>query len=161
MENVVLGEFSMCKKHFFPDDTAFFCVFDPRDFHHFSPFSLSTLLFTSLSHLLSTSSSPPLHLLSTSSPLLSSPWSSVVSVVVVSSLSCVVVVSFFSVLRHCCCCTVAAASAVAARAAGGSCVFLSGYFSFRFDFSFCLFSLSFRPLLSSCQVHSARRVACT
>ena len=58
----------------------------------------------------------------------------------------------------CCCCVVATASAVAARvaavvavlllvavaarAAGGSCVFLSGCFSFRVDFSFFLLIFS-------------------
>ena len=52
-----------------------------------------------------------------------------------------------------------AAVAVAAR---GSCVFLSGCFSGRFfSHHFCLFSMSFRPLLSRCQVHSSRRVAST
>ena len=101
-----------------------------------------------------------LHLLSSllsSSPLRGLPlWSFPLCLVLLSSL--------FSVMCcHCfCCCFVAAASAVAARvaavgAAGGSCVFLSGCFSFRVS----LFSLSFRPLLSSCQVHSAWRVACT
>ena len=122
-----------------------------------SPLLSSPLLFSSLlfSSLLFSS-------LLLSSPLLS--VSFIVSVVVVSSLSCVVVVLFYLF----CAVTASVAAAllllvaVAARAAvGGSCVFLDGCFSFLVDFSFCLFSLSFRPLLSSCQVHSARRVACT
>ena len=127
------------------------------------------IFITSLLSLPSLLSSPLL----LSSLLFSSLWSSVVSVEVVPSLSGVVVV-FFSLF----CVTASAAPAllllflpslvaVAARAAAvgaaacGSCVFLSGYSSFRVDLSFCSYSLSLRPLLSSCQVHSARRVACT
>ena len=141
----------------------FFFVFEAHDFHHFSPFSPLShlhLLFSPLR------SSPLL-----SSPLLCSPllFSSLLFSVVFRCLCCGRLFRvlcccrlFFSVLCHCFCCSfVVAASAVAARVAGASSVFLSGYFSFWVDFSFCLFSLSFRPLLSSCQVHSARRVACT
>ena len=155
-------------KGIFPAATAFFCVFEEHDFHH--TFSLPSLLFTS---------SPLFSSLLFSSPLRGLPLS-----LLWSFLLCLVLLSFFfSVLCHCfcCCCVVAAASAVAARVAAvagalllcccwsssllvllvWSCVFLSGCFSFRVGFSFCPFSLSFRPLLSSCQVHSAPRVACS
>ena len=132
----------------FPDATAFLVFCEAHDFHHFSPFSLSL------------SSSPPL------SPLrFSFPSSSVVSVVVVSSLSCVVVV-FFSVLCchcFCCCCRVAAGRCRCSCCCSWCCWWVLRVRELLFlVFSFfLLISLSFKPLLRGCQVHSARRVACT
>ena len=132
-KNVVFLHFQNVKSIF--PKLLRFCVFKGH-FHQFSPYS----------------SSPPL----LSSPLLFSslPFPSLLSpLMVVSSLSCVVVVFFFCLVRCC---------FVAAGRRRGSCVFLSGCFSFHIDFlNFCIFSLSFRPLLNCCQVHSARRVACT
>ena len=108
MENVVLGEFSMCKKHFFPDDTAFF-VFSIHVIFITSPrFSLSTLLFTSSPpplHLLFTSSPPPLHLLS--SPLLSVVFRCLCCGRFFFVLCCcrLFFLCFASLLLlHCCCC---------------------------------------------------------
>ena len=123
LENVVFLNFQHVQI-IFPMLRRFF-VFSRHMIFITSPVSLSSLFFTSSLSLLLSSSLP------FSSPLLS--VSSVVSVVLVSSLSCVVVV-FFS---RFCAVTAAAALlllvAVAARAAavGGSCVFLSGCFSFR------------------------------
>ena len=76
------------------------------------------------------------------------PWSSVVSVVVVSFFVLCCRRRFFLffvlslLLLLLCCCwlllVAVAARAAAAGAVGGSCVFLSGCFSFRVDFSFFL-----------------------
>ena len=147
----------------------FFCVFEAHDVHHFSPFSpslfftscLSLLLFSSLCGL-------PLSLL----------WSSLLCLVLSSSFFLSFVLSQLLLLGCCCCfCRVAAVAAVLLLGAAGrrrcscSCCWCCWWVlrvlerlflvSGRFFLCFCLFSLSCRPLLGSCQVHSARRVACT
>ena len=146
----------MCQKALFPDATAFFFMFFGNIIFIISfpclpsliftsspsPFLFSSLLFSSLRGL-------PLSLLCLCSVLLSS-----FLYFVLSSFS------LFCVVAGCCVAVAAGAGCCVAVAVGAGAAVVSRFGAVFFR-SFCSFSLSLRPLLSSCQVHSARRVACT
>ena len=144
-----------CAKGTISESYSVFHVFEALDFHHFSPFSpFSHLHFLSLSPLLS-------------SPLLLS--------VVFRCLRCgrfffvlcccrlcfLCVVSLLLLLLRCCWCFCRRSSCCCCWCCWWVLRVLERLFLGSIFLNFCLFSLSFRPLLSSCQVHFARRVACT
>ena len=155
-----------CVQAIFTDATTFFSCFLRHMIFITSPLSLASLIFTS--SLSSPLLFPSLLLLLSVFPL----WSFLLCLVLVVfvSLFCVtasappallllLLPSLLVLLLLLVCCCVAAG-----RRRCWCCWWVLrvlerlSLVSGRF---FCLFSPSFRPLLSSCQMHSARRAACT
>ena len=151
--------FLRCERHF-SRCYGVLCFYESHDFHHFSPFSPSLFFTSSLSSSSSWCSGRFFFVLCCCRFFL---CFCAVAASTAGALLLLLLSSLLVLLLLLLCCLWLLLVAVAARAAavgavGGSRVFLSGCFSFRAEF-FCLFSLSFRPFLSSCQVHtSARRV---